>query len=67
MNTRQRLERYQAQNGHDGLTARQRRRLTKKAGTDPDAMVQRDDGMGYPPSMQGYRELLGYQRIRVTT
>lgn len=39
-------------------TARQRRRLVKKAGRDPYAIVVRDDGMGYPPNKQGYREVV---------
>ena len=41
------------------MTARKRRRLVKKAGRDPYAIVVREDGMGYPPSMQGVRELVG--------
>jgi hypothetical protein len=40
------------------MTARQRRRLVKKAGRDENAIVYRDDGMGYPPSKQGYREVV---------
>lgn len=40
------------------MTARQRRRLVKKAGRDPYAIVYRDDGMGYPPSKQGFREVV---------
>lgn len=36
-------------------TARQRRRLVKKAGRDPYAMVIREGGMGYPPAHQDYR------------
>lgn len=40
------------------LTSRQRRRLVKKAGRDPHAIVYRDDGMGYPPNMQGFREVV---------
>ena len=39
-------------------TARQRRRIVKKAGRDPYATVYRDYGMGYPPSKQGYREVV---------
>ena len=42
----------------DGMTPRQRRRLVKKAGRDPYAIVIRDEGMGYPPSMQGFREVI---------
>lgn len=41
-----------------GMTPRQRRRMVKKAGRDPYAIVIRDDGMGYPPSRQGYREVV---------
>jgi len=55
MNTATRAALYQ-RNGR--MTARQRRRLTKKAGKDPYAIVVRDDGMGYPPRMQGYREVV---------
>lgn len=40
------------------MTDRQRRRAVKNAGRDPYAIVVRDDGMGYPPSKQGYRELV---------
>lgn len=40
------------------ITPRQRRRMVKKAGRDPYAIVVRDDGMGYPPSKQGYREVV---------
>lgn len=39
-------------------TARQRRRIVKKAGRDPYAIVYKDDGMGYPPRLQGYREVV---------
>lgn len=42
----------------DRMTPRQRRRMVKKAGRDPYAIVVRDDGMGYPPSKQGYREIV---------
>lgn len=59
MNTEQRIEIY-GRSGHP--TARQRRRIIKKAGRDPQATVVRDDGMGYPPSMNGYRELIGLDR-----
>jgi hypothetical protein len=41
-------------------TPAQRRRIIKKAGRDPMATVVKDDGMGYPPSKQGYRELVGF-------
>jgi hypothetical protein len=44
------------------LTPRQRRRMIKKAGRDPYAVVVREDGMGYSPAMQGYRELIGIDR-----
>ena len=59
MNTRARIDAYVAQNGHARLTYRQRRRVVKKAGRDPEATIVRDDGMGYPPNMQGSRELIG--------
>lgn len=39
-------------------TARQRRRLVKKAGRDPNAIVVRDTGMGYSPGLQNFRELV---------
>jgi hypothetical protein len=59
MNTYRRAKIYLS----DGraLTPRQRRRLVKKAGADPTATVIRDDGMGYPPAMQGRRDLLGFE------
>jgi len=40
------------------MTPRQRRRFVKKAGRDPLAIVIREDGMGYPPSKQGFREVI---------
>jgi hypothetical protein len=40
------------------MTPKQRRRMVKKAGRDPYAIVVVDNGMGYPPSMQGYREVV---------
>lgn len=55
MDTQRRLKIY-SQNGK--VTHAQRRRIVKKAGRDPGAIVTRDDGMGYPPGMQGYRELV---------
>lgn len=55
----ERICNYQAQSGRERLTARQRRRMLKKAGRDPQVTVVRDDGMGYPPNMQGYREIVG--------
>jgi hypothetical protein len=58
MNTQRRINIY-TQDGIRPLTPRQRRRAVKKAGRDPEATVVRDDGMGYAPSMQGYRELVG--------
>lgn len=57
MNTVKRFKIYVSDNRP--LTARQRRRLVKKAGRDPHATVVRDDGMGYPPNKQGYREIVG--------
>lgn len=55
MDTHRRLQIYSA--GRKTISARQRRRLVKKAGRDPYAITYRDDGMGYPPSKQGFREL----------
>lgn len=40
------------------MTPAQRRRTVKKAGRDPNAIVIRDDGMGYPPDRQGFREVI---------
>lgn len=57
MDTQRRIEIYGSK-----LTPRQRRRVIKKAGADPTAVVVRDDGMGYSPAMQGYRELVGINR-----
>jgi hypothetical protein len=57
MGTAWRLVVYANTNRTLRLTPRQRRRAVKKAGRDPDVMVARDDGMGYPPNMQGYREI----------
>lgn len=62
MDTRKRIEVYTRQNGASRLTHRQRRRVIKKAGADPTAIVIRDDGMGYAPNKQGFRELVGIQR-----
>jgi len=59
MNTERRINIYTA-DGTRPLTARQRRRAVKKAGRDPRATVIKDDGMGYPPNKQGYREIIGY-------
>lgn len=50
---------YATTNGSVRLTPRQRRRMVKKAGRDPEVTITRDDGMGFQPSMQGYREILG--------
>ena len=58
MDLMQRLRAYTMQNSGDRLTPRQRRRAVKKAGRDPRAVVERG-GMGYPPSMRGYREIVG--------
>jgi hypothetical protein len=55
--TYERLSRYLARSANGKLTARQRRRLIKKAAHNRDAIVIRDEGMGYPRSMQGYKEL----------
>ena len=59
MDTQRRIDIYAAQ---PRITPRMRRRLIKKAGHDPQATVIRDDGMGYPASRQGFRELIGYTR-----
>lgn len=57
MNTFQRMSAYQ--DGRPGaMTARQRRRTVKKAGREPGAVIDRG-GMGYPPSLRGYRILVG--------
>lgn len=56
MDTHRRLQIYAR--GRKTISARQRRRLIKKAGRDPYATVIRDDGMGYPPDKQGFRELV---------
>lgn len=58
MDTRRRIEIY-TQGGARPVTHRQRRRAVKKAGRDPQVTVIKDDGMGYPPSKQGYREIIG--------
>lgn len=58
MNTYRRAKLYEGR-----MTARQRRRLVKKAGRDPGALVVRDDGMGYPPSRQGFRELVSFESL----
>lgn len=58
MDTATRIETYARQTRR--VTAAQRRRIIKKAGRDPLATVIKDDGMGYPPSKQGFRELIGF-------
>ncbi len=62
MNTQTRIPAYVRTNGNPRLTPRQRRRMIKRAGVDPYAVVVRDDGMGYSPAMQGYRELVNITR-----
>jgi hypothetical protein len=57
MHTQKRIETYTRQNRGARLTHRQRRRIAKRAGSDPCALVVRDEGMGYSPAMQGYREV----------
>lgn len=52
-----RLSMYQAQNGTHKITAAQRRRLLKKAGRDRDCRIFRWEGMGYPRSRQGEKQL----------
>lgn len=44
--------------GKRKMTPTQRRRMVKRAGRDPLAIVVRDDGMGYSPALQNYRELI---------
>lgn len=58
MHTQQRIDIYTRQNAGARLTHRQRRRTVKKAGSDPLAIVIRDDGMGYSLARQGYREVV---------
>lgn len=61
MDTRKRIEIYLSKpHGAGRLTPRQRRRVVKKAGAEPGATVIKDDGMGYPPSKQGFREVIGF-------
>lgn len=60
MDTAARIDVY-ARTGR-ALTAKQRRRMIKKAGRDPNAHVVRDDGMGFSLARQGERILLGYDR-----
>jgi hypothetical protein len=62
MGTAARLAVYASTNRSQRLTPKQRRRAAKKAGRDPKVIVLRDDGMGYPRSMQGYREIVGDYR-----
>lgn len=57
MGTYRRMQMYVDQSATGRMTARQRRRLVKKAGRDPEYTVIRDTGMGYSPAMQGYREI----------
>lgn len=59
MNTATRVYAYAVQNKGADLTHRQRRRVIKKAGSEAGALIVRDDGMGYPPSRQGFKELAG--------
>lgn len=55
--TYERMQTYFRQSPTGRLTARQRRRLVKKAGRDPEYVIMRDDGMGYSPAHQGMKEL----------
>lgn len=56
MNTYDRAKLYQGR-----MTPRQRRRLVKKAGSEPGAIVVRDNGMGYSRAKQGFRELVSFE------
>ena len=58
MGTYERMTMYfdQSANGRT-LTARQRRRVVKKAGRDPEYQILRSYGMGYSAARQGQREL----------
>ena len=62
MHTQKRIEVYTKQNDGARLTHRQRRRVAKRAGTDPYALVVREEGMGYSTAMQGYREVVEVRR-----
>lgn len=58
MGTYERMTMYFAQSASGRMTARQRRRLIKKAGRDPEYSITRTDGgMGYPASKRGLKEL----------
>lgn len=58
MGTYERMTMYFAQSASGRMTARQRRRLIKKAGRDPEYSIMRTDGgMGYPASKRGLKEL----------
>lgn len=59
MDTQRRVALYESQGR---LTPAKRRRLVKKAGRDPRALVAREGGMGYPPAHQDYRVLTGFER-----
>lgn len=66
MDTGRRIEVYAAL-GRNAITAKQGRRLVKKAGADPTALVERQTGMGYAhPAERGRRHLIGFQRQRPT-
>jgi hypothetical protein len=62
MDAARRFAAYTTQNGSWRLTPRQRRRAVKKAGRDPEMIVLRDDGMGFSPAKQGYRQIVGNHR-----
>lgn len=57
MGTYARFTMYRDQSATGRITRRQRRRLVKKAGRDPEYVIIRDTGMGYSPAMQGFREV----------
>lgn len=60
MDTATRIDRYRTQRAQ--MSARQRRRMIKKAGRDPRAIIVRADGMGYRPAQQGEKLLIGFAR-----
>jgi len=66
MNTIERVHAYNKQGGKT-LTPAQRRRMIKKAGRDPQAIIIREDGMGYARSRQGERILIGFEDNRPTS
>lgn len=57
MDTYKRMAVYLRQRNGGQMTARQRRRVVKKAGRDPGFAVIRDAGMGYSAATQGFKEI----------